>query len=132
MKKPIKSLDDIAVVLREQRAKLKISQKTLATSYALNRKSVVNAEAGHDIQLSSLIKMASGLGLTLVLMDRFSLSTLSAPAYEADKQHGFLKLPYQGEEIIIDNLPADLIVDQQDFDDSDFGPKINQISKDPI
>ncbi|GEM_PF-1406494 len=61
----MKSIDEIAVLLTEQRRKLGIEQKDMYMRIGMKQQQYQRIEAGSDVKLSTLLRVLEGLDLEL-------------------------------------------------------------------
>ncbi len=61
----MKSVEDIAVLLTEQRRKLGIEQKDMYMRIGMKQQQYQRIEAGSDVKLSTLLRVLEGLDLEL-------------------------------------------------------------------
>lgn len=68
----MKSLEEIAVLLTEQRRKLGIEQKDMYMRIGMKQQQYQRIEAGSDVKLSTLLRVLEGLDLELSITPKGS------------------------------------------------------------
>ncbi|MGR5069289.1 helix-turn-helix domain-containing protein [Vibrio alfacsensis] len=79
----MKSLEEIATLLTEQRKKLGIEQKDMYMRIGMKQQQYQRIEAGSDVKLSTLLRVLEGLDLEL------SISPKQSKGHTAPKEDTF-------------------------------------------
>ncbi|WED22794.1 helix-turn-helix transcriptional regulator [Vibrio sp. JC009] len=77
----MKSIEEIAVKLTEQRKKLGIEQKDMYMRIGMKQQQYQRVEAGSDVKLSTLLRVLEGLDLELSIVPKGR----KAPSIPVDK-----------------------------------------------
>ncbi|MGF1868061.1 helix-turn-helix domain-containing protein [Enterovibrio norvegicus] len=84
----MKNIDEIAVLLIEQRKKLSIEQKDMYMRIGMKQQQYQRIEAGSDLKLSTLLRVLEGLDLELSIVPKGRATSVfpteSAPASSSD------------------------------------------------
>ncbi|MCQ1060601.1 helix-turn-helix transcriptional regulator [Photobacterium sp. ZSDE20] len=94
----MKSIEEIAVLLTEQRRKLGLEQRDMYMRIGMKQQQYQRIEAGSDVKLSTLLRVLEGLDLELSIMPKGSKAN---PALSDSAIQG------QGEAPKSDQLPDD-------------------------
>ncbi|MFM2482808.1 helix-turn-helix domain-containing protein [Celerinatantimonas sp. YJH-8] len=82
----MKSLEEIAVRLTEQRKKLGIEQKDMYMRIGMKQQQYQRIEAGSDIKLSTLLRVLEGLNLELSISPKGEKVHLTSVDHVLSKQ----------------------------------------------
>ena len=80
----VKSLEEIALLLTEQRRKLGIEQKGMYMRIGMKQQQYQRIEAGSDVKLSTLLRVLEGLDLELSITPK-EIKALSTPLESASR-----------------------------------------------
>ena len=94
----MKSVEEIATLLTEQRRKLGIEQKDMYMRIGMKQQQYQRIEAGSDVKLSTLLRVLEGLDLELSITPK---GRKAHPALQANAMQG------QGEAAKSDQLSDD-------------------------
>ncbi|MGC9494104.1 helix-turn-helix domain-containing protein, partial [Vibrio genomosp. F10] len=81
-----KNIDEIAVLLTEQRKKLGIEQKDMYMRIGMKQQQYQRIEAGSDVKLSTLLRILEGLDLELSILPKGQKTFLSSPDKMSERQ----------------------------------------------
>ncbi len=78
----MQTLQDIGIALKRARLKRQYTQNDIKDLTGMSQQHYQRAESGHDIRLSSLLKILNGMNMTLMLVpnkDVFDVNTIIDP-----------------------------------------------------